>query len=338
MAFTGGEVLLGDAFAADAAFAGAADAVAAGGLAAGADAAGAAAFTAGLGGADLAAGALASAGGDAAITAGLGGTDLAQGALASGAPAAATLDIPGDAAMTAGLSGANALTNAAGIGADAALPTLSTAGINPGAAAKAGVDAATVGGAGFPGTGAGPGALGGFQDFLKANKSLILPGALEAGALASKPKMPAYAGNLQSLAQPSAGGKAAGDLAASLIPIVQTGNLPPGAQTAVSNATNDAITSIKAKYAQMGMSGSSAEAQDISSAQARGQAMSFDLANQLTQTGLQAAGVNQQDLGNQENIYALLMNEQIQNDQQLQQALAGFASASALGAGLGARA
>lgn len=179
----------------------------------------------------------------------------------------------------------------------------------------------------------GPGGLGGITDFLSANKSLILPGALEAGALLTHPKIP-YEGNLQALANPSAGGTAAGGLASSLIPSVQTGNLPPGASTAVSNATQDSITSIKAKYAQMGLSGSTMEAQDIASAQARGQSMAFDLANQLTQTGLTAAGVSQQDLANQQNIYALLMNAQLQNDQQLSDALASFASASALGSAL----
>jgi len=49
---------------------------------------------------------------------------------------------------------------------------------------------------------------------------------------------------------------------------LSSGTLPPGVSQGITQAEDATIASIKSKYAQMGMSGSSAEAQDIANAQA----------------------------------------------------------------------
>ena len=116
-----------------------------------------------------------------------------------------------------------------------------------------------------------------------------------------------------------AGGLSSG--AGSLIPSVTTGNLPPGAEMRVNNAVQDQIQSIKSKYAQLGMTGSTPEAQEIAQAQARGQAMAFEIADQLTQTGIKEAGLSA-------NIYEAIQKTQLAQDSSLQGALAGFAGAA----------
>jgi hypothetical protein len=127
-----------------------------------------------------------------------------------------------------------------------------------------------------------------------------------------------------------------GNTARSLIPSVSTGNIPPGAETYVHNAVNDAKQSIKSHYASMGITGSTMEGQELAAADARGQAMQFQLANELTKTGLTAAGISANDLTGSATIYDNILKLQLQQDEALQQALANFASASAIGVGLAA--
>ena len=147
--------------------------------------------------------------------------------------------------------------------------------------------------------------------------------------------------------------------ARSLIPSVSTGNLPAGAQTLVQNALNDAQTSIKSHYASLGLTGSTMEAQELSAANARAQGMAFNFGQQLTQTGLSeaaassadlnsaanieqaiinaglsASGLSTTDLADSAAIYNQILQTQLAQDTSLQQALANFASASAIGVGL----
>ncbi len=192
--------------------------------------------------------------------------------------------------------------------------------------------------------GGGPGSSGSFSDFLKENKGLILPGAGLALSLASYErggkKAEPQTANLTGVAdalKTSPSGQAADTLATNLIPSVETGKLPPGAEMNVSRALSDAQASIKSKYASMGMSGSTVEAQELSQAAARAEEMRFSLANQLTQTGLAAAGVKSSDLASSAAIYEAIMNQQLQSDSALTNALARFAGSAALGAGAAAK-
>lgn len=101
-----------------------------------------------------------------------------------------------------------------------------------------------------------------------------------------------------------------------------TGTLPPGLQQGLTTATNDAQTAIKSKYASMGMSGSSAEAQDLQSVAMRAEEQGASQAMQLMQMGTQDL-----QLGSQ--LYEYLIGVNMQQDQQLSTSISNFASAFA---------
>ena len=67
---------------------------------------------------------------------------------------------------------------------------------------------------------------------------------------------------------------------------LSSGTLPAGAQAGINTATKSAIAAIKSKYASMGMSGSSAEQQEIQQAQQNAQAQGTQIAMQLMQQGV----------------------------------------------------
>lgn len=214
--------------------------------------------------------------------------------------------VSGPAPWDAGTKIDNTLPAAAGTatvgsgGSSAIAPPAAVAAAAPGAAPKAD-----------------PGMLGGISNFLRQNGPLLSLGALGASALMPKtqiPNMGAMTGNAN----------AASQTAQSLIPSVSTGKLPAGAEQMVQNATKDAVTNIKAKYAGMGLSGSSMEGQDVAAANERAQAMRFQIADELTKTGLNAAGLSDQ-------MYAQLAQLILSQDSGLMDAIAGFANAMALG-------
>lgn len=172
--------------------------------------------------------------------------------------------------------------------------------------------------------GAGPAPGGGFgasdiMKFLKSNPNLILGGVGLGAAAANKPSLPNM-GNLNAEAT------AANNTANSLINAETSGQLPPGQQQMVQNALNDTISGIRAKYANMGLSGSSSEQQEIAAARERAAATTADLATKVTGQGLNALGLAEQ-------IYATIAQLKLGQDQGLQQAIANFAGAAAGGAG-----
>ena len=107
-----------------------------------------------------------------------------------------------------------------------------------------------------------------------------------------------------------------------------TGNLLPGQQTSVDNAYNDAVSTTKARYANLGLSGSTMEADAIASISNQKVAAQASIAQQDAQTGSQAISQAAGALGLQDQVYTQLMQGQLAQDQGLQQALARFASAA----------
>ncbi len=107
---------------------------------------------------------------------------------------------------------------------------------------------------------------------------------------------------------------------------LQTGTLPPGAQAAINQATASAQAAIRSQYAAMGMSGSSAEAQDLAAAQQQGAAQANSMAMQLLNSGIQSTQMSDQ-------LYQDIMNQSMQQDQDLSSAIGNFASMAAGGTG-----
>lgn len=110
---------------------------------------------------------------------------------------------------------------------------------------------------------------------------------------------------------------------AGMMNYLSSGTLPPGLQSSISAASLAAKATIRSRYAQMGMSGSSAEAQDMAGVDQRAVAQSAEIAMKLYEEGLQATQLSDQ-------LYANLMQVQIANDQQLSGAIGNLSGALAM--------
>lgn len=103
------------------------------------------------------------------------------------------------------------------------------------------------------------------------------------------------------------------------------GRLPGSAQSAVDQALRAAQATIRSRYASLGMTGSTPEAQDLAGAEMNAVAMRFQIGQQMAQTGLQSmAGSN--DLASR--IYAAILQAETAQGSELGDALAAFAGAT----------
>lgn len=98
-----------------------------------------------------------------------------------------------------------------------------------------------------------------------------------------------------------------------------TGKLPPGAQASINQATAAAKAQLKSKYAAHGMSGSSAELQDMANIDMQASARTWDIAQSLFNTGLNMTGTAQQ-------LYQQLAELNMSKDDELIKAIGGFVS------------
>jgi hypothetical protein len=105
---------------------------------------------------------------------------------------------------------------------------------------------------------------------------------------------------------------------------LQSGTLPPGLQASLDQAQQSAAASIRSQYAARGMSGSSAEAQDLANLQqtiaSQGASMALNLLN---------TGVSETQLSSQ--LYSAIMQQNMTQNQELSGAIANFATAAAGG-------
>lgn len=107
---------------------------------------------------------------------------------------------------------------------------------------------------------------------------------------------------------------------------LEKGTLPPGVQASVNQAADSAKAAIRSQYANKGMSGSSAEAQDLAAVETQKAGQGAEIAMQLLQTGIQEAGLSSQ-------IYNYLMSTSYARDKDLQSSISNFASSLNGGAG-----
>lgn len=107
---------------------------------------------------------------------------------------------------------------------------------------------------------------------------------------------------------------------------LNTGQLPPGADTALNLALHDEQARIRSQYASMGLSGSTMEAQALNDASQRAEAQKFNQIQQLVQTGL-----NETQLSSQ--IYQALQGAQVGQTKEFDDALSQFIAAMAGGGG-----
>lgn len=226
----------------------------------------------------------------------------------SAAPVAATSGLPSADALLAAPSGA-----ASGIDITAAAPTVSGGSMLSNLLGTGGSAALTSG----PQTS--QDLLSGITGFTQAHP-IMTAGAGLLASQALSPELANLQGPTSAEQQLLANAQPAINAANALIPDEATGTLPPGAQASVTNALNADIASIQSRYASLGMSGSSAEAQDIANAQNQAAALQFSLAQQATTTGLTALGLTN-------SVYTQLLQDQLTRQQDLQNAFANFAAA-----------
>jgi len=201
---------------------------------------------------------------------------------------------------------------------------------------------------------------GGFSGLLSQNPNLLSGAAGLAGVglsslLSSGDKLPfegaltssaggitAQAGNIVGEAQVAQ--ERQGQLfgtGTDLLSSIQSGQLPPGAEQSVQNQINQSIQTVKARYAALGQTGSTMEADAIANIQNQATALRFSIAQQMAQLGeatigesLRALGISQQGFtsagqlfGEQAKVFSDLMAAQMKQDASTQDTIGKFASA-----------
>jgi hypothetical protein len=190
------------------------------------------------------------------------------------------------------LGGGSSLTG----GGTAAAPAVSGAASSGGTAAGGGLSASSI--------------LGG----VKSYAPLLASGIGLLSSVKEGNKQPANYGTLE--------GQAAqlGSQGNQLQSYLTSGTLPPGVQAGLDSAHQSAEATIKSQYASRGMSGSSAEAQDLANLNATVVAQGAQIP-----TGLLQQGVSESEFAS--GIYEQLMNTSIQQDKDLSASIANFAGA-----------
>ena len=107
-----------------------------------------------------------------------------------------------------------------------------------------------------------------------------------------------------------------------------SGTLPPGIGSALQGAHDSAAAAIRSRYANTGMSGSSAEMQDLNNLAQTTVSQGADIANKLL-----ATGVSEQQFAS--GLYQNLMATAMQQDTNMSNAIAGFTNAMAKASSVG---
>src|SRR5271166_1869553 len=159
---------------------------------------------------------------------------------------------------------------------------------------------------------------GGVSDFLSKHwPALASAGILGYQGLTANKPLP------QETALQANATQAAGQAAALEAPL-QTGILPPGAQQAVNAATSSQKAGIKSTYANLGLSGSTMEAQAIGAVDRNAAAQTFQIADSLLAKGIDLSKLSAADL-------TTLIDEQLRQDAAFTGALSSFAGGLAGG-------
>jgi len=245
--------------------------------------------------------------------------------VAAAAPASATSAAAFGMPPSLDTSGLAAFDTAKGIDPSAlGLPAASAPVISSGLPSVAGVPIPD--GSGI-GPGIAPNALasgGGMSSFLQSlvNPKTALPLGLLGLDLIHGMGEPAEVKQLKALEAQQAG-LANKDTA--LATAEQEGILPAGGQRLIEEKLRANEAAIRTKYAQMGMSGSSAEAQDLQGARDQALAEQFSVGQQLAATGLSAA---QAATGQESSLLSAILAQEMSQGDELGNILADFAGAA----------
>lgn len=147
---------------------------------------------------------------------------------------------------------------------------------------------------------------------LEKNPGVLLSGGLLASQLFRGNEQYPAEKSLQNLAtNTSTEGQA-------LAGYLNSGTLPPGAQQAVTGATNAAKATMRSNFARMGLSGSSQEAEALAGVDQQAAAQTFQFADQLLKQGANYTAISA-------DIYSQLLKTQAATDSEFQRSLMAFA-------------
>lgn len=163
--------------------------------------------------------------------------------------------------------------------------------------------------------GGGGSGLGKIGDYISKNPGLLLAGGGLAESMFSNNSIPGLK-SLQNQAGLEAG---QGNQALSAL---QTGQLPAGAQAQLDQATEAAKATIRSNFARMGASGGTSEAEALAGVDQSAAATKFGDLSQVAQLGLQ-------EVGGANNLYTSIMNTQLAQDKETQDAIGRLAAALA---------
>jgi hypothetical protein len=165
----------------------------------------------------------------------------------------------------------------------------------------------------------GTGFLGKAGDFLSKNAGLALTaGALGIDFLKSKQGLAAVPGDAQ-LTQIAQQEQAQSQ---QLEGFLTSGTLPPAVQTSLDQAARSATATIRSQYASRGMSGSSAEAQDVANAHNAIVSQGADIATKLLAQGISEGNLSA-------SLFNTIFQANLSQDAILQNALGSLAAAAA---------
>lgn len=180
---------------------------------------------------------------------------------------------------------------------------------------------------------------GGFTDFMSKNPSLgtaIGIGASTIPLALNRGNQLPYQGPMQGIAtQLSSAYPATQGAAQTLEQPIITGVLPPGAQAAVDVAKRKADADVKSRYANLGLTGSTMEADQLALNSQNVAAMQFQIEQQMFKSGIDAGRLALDQLKLEDSIYSNLMKAQMESDKSLTSAIGGFATAAGKAFGLG---
>lgn len=175
--------------------------------------------------------------------------------------------------------------------------------------------------AAYGAAGGAPDGAGGFDLSNLGSKALGLleknPGVLLSGGLLASQL---FRGNQPYPAEQSIQNLATntGTQGAALSAYINSGTLPPGAQQAVSSATEAAKATTRSRYANLGLTGSTMEAQALQGIDQHAAAQTFQIADQLLAQGADYTKISG-------SLYNTLLQTQAAQDQEFQKALMTFA-------------
>jgi hypothetical protein len=162
----------------------------------------------------------------------------------------------------------------------------------------------------------------GFESFLRNNQGLLSAAGLGAQALMGD-RESAMERNLRDSANRARG------YADTFINAGTTGQLPQGLSEGIMQGYEAAKAAIRNKYAGLGLSGSTMEMQELNNLEQRLATQKFDASMNLANTGFQAAGVA-------DATYRALLQNEMNNDIQLMEAIARLSGAGGYSAAAGA--